>query len=154
MRDASMHLARGDVGKAIAAYDQAGMLQTAWSRDEAISSLIADWERNFDPAKPSLILAYLRRDVRALNELAREKLVARGLVSKGFTFVTEDGERRFAAGDRIVFLRNETALGIKNGMLARIVEASQGRVVAEIGEGASARQVEIDQRVYRNLDHG
>lgn len=154
MRQASMDLAHGQVESALGAYDRAGLVETAWSRDDAIASLIEDWNHDFDPEKPALILAYLRRDVRTLNELAREKLVDRGLVGEGTAFQTEDGERRFAAGDRIVFLKNETSLGVKNGMLAKVIEAGPGKLVAEIGEGEAVRPVEIDQRFYRNVDHG
>jgi hypothetical protein len=35
---------------------------------QAVESLIADWNRDYDPGKTSLILAHLRRDVRMLNE--------------------------------------------------------------------------------------
>ena len=94
---------------------------------EAVSNLIADWNRDYDPAKTSLILAHLRRDVRMLNDLAREKLVERGIVEDGHAFKTDDGIRKFAAGDQIVFLKNEGSLGVKNGMLAKVVEAAPGR---------------------------
>lgn len=154
MRLASIDLAHGQVERALDAYDRESLVQTAWSRDDAIASLVEDWNRDLDPGKPSLILAYLRRDVRTLNELARGKLVERGLVGEGFAFRTEDGERHFAAGDRIVFLRNEGSLGVKNGMMAKVREAAPGRLVAEIGEGEASRRVDIDQRFYRNLDHG
>ncbi|TGP16878.1 hypothetical protein, partial [Mesorhizobium sp. M1D.F.Ca.ET.234.01.1.1] len=93
-------------------------------------------------------------DVRTLNELAREKLVERGIVGEGFAFRTEDGARRFAVGDRVVFLKNEGSLGVKNGMLATVVEAAPGRIVAAIGEGDDRRQVVIEQRFYANVDHG
>ena len=36
--------------------------------------------RDYDPTTVTLILAHLRRDVRALNDMARAKLVERGLV--------------------------------------------------------------------------
>ncbi|RWG07829.1 Ti-type conjugative transfer relaxase TraA [Mesorhizobium sp.] len=154
MRTASMDLARGDVGEALAAYDNAGMVRAAWSRDEAIGSLIDDWNSEYDPARTALILAHRRRDVRTLNELAREKLVERGIVGGGFAFRTEDGARQFAAGDRVVFLKNEGSLGVKNGMLATVVEAAPGRIVAAMGEGDDRRQVVVEQCFYANVDHG
>lgn len=156
MRDASLDLARGNVRKAITRYaDQERVLGSAL-KTEAIASLITDWNRDYDPAKSMLILAHLRRDVRELNKLARGQLVERGLIEPGHAFGTEDGERRFAAGDQIVFLKNEGSLGVKNGMLARVVEASRGRIVADIGDGPSEtrRRVEVEQRFYRNIDHG
>src|SRR5690606_25955480 len=154
MRQASSDLAGGRIGAALAAYDDAGMVRTEWSREEAIASLISDWNRDYDPTRTALILAHRRADVRMLNERARDKLVERGIVGEGFAFRTEDGSRNFAAGDQIVFLKNEGSLGVKNGMLARVVNASAGRIVAAIGEGDDRRVVVVEQRFYANVDHG
>lgn len=154
MRNASLDLARGNVAAALNAYDQAALVQTEWTRADAIGGLIENWNRDFDPDKSTLILAHRRRDVRELNKLARAKLVDRGIVGEGFVFRTEDGVRRFSAGDQIVFLKNEGSLGVKNGMLAKVVEAAPGRIVAEIGEGDGRRHVTVEQRFYINVDHG
>lgn len=154
MRDASLDLARGNVAHALDAYDRAGMVRTQWSRQDAIGALIEDWNRDYDPKRTTLILAHRRRDVRMLNDMARAKLVERDIVGEGFAFRTEDGVRRFAIGDRIVFLKNEGSLGVKNGMLAKVVGARPGRIVAEIGDGDGRRLVTVEQRFYANLDHG
>ncbi|WP_434730694.1 Ti-type conjugative transfer relaxase TraA [Rhizobium binae] len=154
MREASLDLARGNVSAALEAYEQRDMVRTGWTRDDAITALIADWDRDYDPAKSSLILAHRRRDVWMLNEMARGKLIERGLIEAGHAFKTEDGLRQFAAGDQIVFLKNEGSLGVKNGMLARVVEAQPGRLVAEIGSGDDRREVVVEQRFYANVDHG
>ncbi|MCK1326611.1 Ti-type conjugative transfer relaxase TraA [Bradyrhizobium sp. 156] len=154
MREASLDLARGRTAQALSAYRHHGRLFGSELKAQAIDSLIADWNRDYDPSKSSLILAHLRRDVRALNEMARAKLVARGVVEEGHAFRTEDGERQFAPGDQIVFLKNEGSLGVKNGMIGKVVEAGPARLVAEIGDGEDRRRVEVDQRFYRNIDHG
>ncbi|WP_028734327.1 Ti-type conjugative transfer relaxase TraA [Rhizobium leguminosarum] len=154
MRDASLDLARGNVRKAVDAYTAHGRMIGLRLKDEAVESLIAAWDRDYDPSKTSLILAHLRRDVRMLNNMARAKLVERGVVADGFAFKTEDGNRMFATGDQIVFLKNEGSLGVKNGMLAKVLEAAPGRIVAEVGEGERRRQLTVEQRFYNNLDHG
>lgn len=154
MRDASLDLARGNVRKAVDAYTAHGRMIGMRLKDEAVESLIAAWDRDYDPSKTSLILAHLRRDVRMLNDMARAKLVERGVVADGFAFKTEDGTRMFAAGDQVVFLKNEGSLGVKNGMLAKVLGAAPGRIVAEVGEGEHRRQVTVEQRFYNNLDHG
>ena len=154
MRDASLDLARENVSAALDAYAQRDMVRTGWTRDEAITALIAEWDSEYDPAKATLILAHRRVDVRLLNEMARGKLVERGVIDTGHAFETEEGTRQFAAGDQIVFLKNEGAIGVKNGMLARVVEAQQGRIVAEIGHGEDRRRVVVEQRFYTNVDHG
>jgi Ti-type conjugative transfer relaxase TraA len=154
MREASLNLARGRIGMAIDAYIANGRIVASQSKAEAVTNLIADWTRDYDQSKTTLILAHLRRDVRMLNDLAREKLVERGIVDAGRAFKTADGARRFAAGDQIVFLKNEGSIGVKNGMLARVVDASPGRIVAEIGEAEHQRRVTVEQRFYNNVDHG
>ncbi|WP_085032524.1 Ti-type conjugative transfer relaxase TraA [Ensifer aridi] len=154
MRDASLDLARGDIRKAVDAYTAQGRMIGLRLKDEAVDTLIADWSRDYDPAKTTLILAHLRRDVRMLNEMARAELVERAIIGEGFAFRTEDGHRNFAPGDQIVFLKNEGSLGVKNGMLGKVVEAAQERIVAEIGEGEHRREVIVEQRFYNNLDHG
>ncbi|MCJ8509738.1 Ti-type conjugative transfer relaxase TraA [Rhizobium lemnae] len=154
MRDASLDLARGNVGQAIAAYQSKDKMIGAELKADAVTNLIADWNRDYDPAKSTLILAHLRRDVRMLNELARAKLIERGVIEQGSQFKTADGNRNFAVGDQIVFLKNEGSIGVKNGMLGKVVEAAPGRIIAEIGEGERLRQVIVEQRFYNNVDHG
>jgi Ti-type conjugative transfer relaxase TraA len=154
MRDASLDLARGNVSASLDAYAQRDMVRTDWTKDEAIAALIADWDNEYDPAKATLILAHRRVDVRLLNEMARSKLVERGVIEAGHAFRTEDGTREFAAGDQIVFLKNEGSLGVKNGMLARVIEAQPGRIVADISDGENRRYVVVEQRFYANVDHG
>lgn len=154
MRDASLDLARGRIGKAVDIYDARGRMIASELKSEAVTNLIADWNRDYDPSKSALILAHLRRDVRTLNELARKKLVERGIIEDGHVFKTADGIRRFAAGDQIVFLKNEGSVGVKNGMLGKVVKAAPGQLIAEVGEGEHRRQVSFEQRFYNNVDHG
>ncbi|MCJ8521174.1 Ti-type conjugative transfer relaxase TraA [Pseudorhizobium tarimense] len=154
MRDASLNLARGTLDKALEAYRENGKIIAAELKADAISNLNLDWKLDYDPTKSTLILAHLRRDVRMLNELARSKLIERGVIETGSSFDTADGLRSFAAGDQIVFLKNETSLGVKNGMLARVVEAASGRLVAQISDGGHRRQVLVEQRFYNSVDHG
>jgi Ti-type conjugative transfer relaxase TraA len=154
MRAASLDLARGRIDAALKTYAAKGKVVGKNLKAQVVHKLIADWDKSYDAAKSTLILAHLRRDVRALNVMARDKLVARGVVSEGHEFRTEDGMRKFAAGDQIVFLKNDSTLGVKNGMLAKVIEAAPGHIVAAIGEGEARRQVMIEQRSYRNLDHG
>ncbi|AHK45834.1 conjugal transfer protein TraA [Ensifer adhaerens OV14] len=154
MRSASVCLARGEIDEALDAYRSHNRLIGSELKAAAVECLIADWSRDYDPTRTTLILAHLRRDVRMLNEKARAKLVERGIVGEGFAFATEEGIRRFAAGDQIVFLKNDGALGVKNGMIGRVREASINRIVAEVGDGERQRQVTVEHRSYQSVDLG
>ncbi|MDF1600343.1 Ti-type conjugative transfer relaxase TraA [Mesorhizobium sp. YIM 152430] len=152
MRDASMALARGNVSDALAAYQEKGHIIEKATKDEAIASMVADWVADYDPNRTTLMMAFMRKDVAALNALAREGLRAKGLIEEGHAFRTANGVRNFAAGDQIVFLENEGSLGVMNGMIGRVVEADRGKIIAEVGE--DKRRVEIEQHIYSKVDHG
>jgi Ti-type conjugative transfer relaxase TraA len=154
MRTASLDLARGNVERALATYQGRGRVLGSLLKAEAVENLIADWNSSFDQRKTTLILAHLRRDVRMLNDMARAKLVERGLIGEGHAFKTTNGIRHFDTGDQIVFLRNEASLGVKNGMIGHVIEAAPNRIVAVVGEGDQRRTVAVEQRFYSNLDHG
>nr|WP_210273665.1 Ti-type conjugative transfer relaxase TraA [Brucella intermedia] len=154
MRHASLDLARGNIEQGLLAYRTRAHVVGENLKSEAVESLISAWNHDYDPAKSMLMLAHLRRDVRMLNMMAREKLVERGILGEGHAFKTADGNRQFDAGDQIVFLKNEGSLGVKNGMIGRVIEAAPDRIAVTVGEGDQRRQVIVEQRFYNNVDHG
>ncbi|WP_065372886.1 Ti-type conjugative transfer relaxase TraA [Ensifer adhaerens] len=154
MQMASLALARGQVGDAVRAYEARDRIVSTGLKAEAVEALIADWDRDHNPTKTSLILAHLRRDVRTLNEKARAKLVERGVVGKGLPFATQEGVRHFAPGDQIVFLKNDGILNVKNGMIGRVLEARLNRIVVEVGDHGHRRPVTVESRTYPNVDLG
>jgi len=80
--------------------------------------LLADWWANArDDLPANVMLALRRRDVHELNQLARQLMDTDGRLG-GERFTVAD--REFAAGDRIVCLRNNTVLGVKNGTTGTI----------------------------------
>lgn len=154
MRHASLDLARGNIEQGLLAYRTRGHVVGESLKSEAVESLISAWSRDYDPAKSMLMLAHLRRDVRMLNMLARAKLVERGIIGEGHAFKTADGTRQFDAGDQIVFLKNDGSLGVKNGMIGRVIDAAPDRIVVAVGEGDQRRRVTVESRSYNNVDHG
>src|ERR671937_155725 len=80
--------------------------------------LLADWWAHArDDLAGNVMLALRRRDVADLNQLARSLMDADGRLSKPRLSAAE---RDFAVGDRIVCLRNNTVLGVKNGTTGTI----------------------------------
>src|SRR3546814_16011025 len=78
MRAATRDRANGRVGEALAAYTDAGMVQSADSRDAARAALVDRWdaERRADPGAARLILTHMNKEVEMLNAAARERLLA------------------------------------------------------------------------------
>jgi hypothetical protein len=174
-REATREFATGQSETALGRYIEAGSVQIAETRVEARAALVAAWERDqlADPAITQLILAPTRADVHALNVLARGAVRESGALGADVVIATERGERSFAVGDRLMFLRNERALGeirsqggqvvhpgvaVKNGTLGTLLGLSEDGATMRVrlgGEGASAGAVvSFSTRDYAHIDHG
>ena len=118
-RDATRDLATGRTGHALEAYRSHGMVHEAQTREQARGDLIERWDRDRQsaPGRSRIILTHTNDEVRALNEAARERMRAASDLGHEVSLTVERGERRFASGDRVMFLQNERGLGVKNGTL-------------------------------------
>ena len=152
-RDATRALATGRTGEAIHAYDGKGMVHAADTREQARRELVDGWDRarQADPDKSRIILTHTNAEVQSLNGEARDRLRASGGLGDDVTVKAERGERQFATGDRIMFLRNERGMGVKNGTLATIERISPEGMAVRLDDG---RGVAFDTRDYAHVDHG
>ena len=152
-RDATRHLATERTAEALQAYAEHDMVHVADTREGARAELVKGWERaRLDyPDQSQIILTHTNDEVRGLNELARGKLREAGLLGGDVTINTERGSRQFATGDRIMFLRNDRELGVKNGSLGEIERVSPKNVAVKLDDG---RSVSFDTKSSAHVDHG
>ncbi|PBN44744.1 Ti-type conjugative transfer relaxase TraA [Sphingobium sp. D43FB] len=152
-QSATRHLATGRTGEAIAAYADKGMVHQAETREDARRDLVERWdrERQADPDASRIILTHTNAEVHDLNEAARAAMRNAGELGDERQVKTERGDRLFASGDRIMFLRNERSLEVKNGTLGTIGHVDEGHMSVRTDDG---RSVAFDIKDYRDLDHG
>jgi len=152
-RDATRHLATGRTAVAIAAYDDRGHVHAADTREQARGDLIDRWDRDraASPGATRIILTHTNDEVGALNIAARERLRSRRALGEDVAIRVERGERTFARGDRVMFLRNERSLGVKNGTLGEVRSATATRLAVLLDDG---RSVAFDVKDYAAIDHG
>jgi Ti-type conjugative transfer relaxase TraA len=152
-RDATRHLATGRTGEALAAYEARGMVHAAETRDQAREDLVERWDRErvAEPGKNRIILTHTNDEVRDLNLTARDRLRQAGALGEDVTVKAERGERSFATGDRLMFLKNDRGLGVKNGMLGEIEQVSPTQMTVRLDAG---RSVVFDMKDYAQVDHG
>lgn len=152
-RTATRRLATERTDLALAAYAEAGMVRSYGTLDEARAAVVEGWDavRRASPAASQVMLAYARRDVGALNRLARDRMREDGALGADQTVEASRGERAFAVGDRVMFLRNERSLGVKNGTLGEIEILGAGAMTVRLDDG---RRVAVDLKAYNDLDHG
>jgi Ti-type conjugative transfer relaxase TraA len=156
-RDATRHLATGRTAQAVHAYYDHGHIHKAETREDARQELVERWDkdRTAHPDASRLILTHTNDEVQVLNALARDRLKARGELGEDVEMKVERGDRTFATGDRVLFLKNERGLddhgGVKNGTLGTAEAVKTNRMSVRLDDG---RSVAFDLKDYNSLDHG
>lgn len=152
-RDATRHLATGRTGEAIHAYRDHGMVHATDTREAARGELIDRWDREriAAPDESRIILTHTNDEAKALNEAARDKLRRNGELGNDIHLKVERGDRNFAENDRIMFLRNERGLDVKNGTLGTIEQVDRQNMTVRTDDG---RSVAFDLKDYAHIDHG
>ena len=74
-----------------------------------------------------------------------------GMLGTDIAVETTRGEALFAAEDRIMFLRNDRGLGVKNGTLGTIEQIERNHMAVRLDDG---RGVAFDVKDYADLTHG
>lgn len=152
-RDATRWLATGRTSDAIQAYRDQDMVRGADTRSQARAVLVGKWDRQrqAEPDKSRIILTHTNAEVQSINGEARERLRASGDLGEDVNVQADRGERQFASGDRIMFLRNERSMGVKNGTLGTVEQVSADRMGVQLDDG---HQVAFDVKDYAAVDHG
>jgi Ti-type conjugative transfer relaxase TraA len=157
-RQASVDFGRNRVADGLAAYADHGAVKFEADGHQARTAIVRDVMADMaaHPESSRIVLAHRRTDVRVLNDDIRDARQAEGALVEEVPFATNDGERRFASGDRLVFLENDRTLGVKNGMLGTVERAEEGglRVRLDTEGRLPGRVVTIDAQQYRAVDHG
>src|SRR3546814_365301 len=169
-QDATRQLATGRTGEAIRAYADHGMIHAAETREQARSELVERWDREriAAPDQTRIILTHTNDEVRELNEAARDRMREAGEVGGrkggGGDGMSEEGgrggdgwvkaewgSRMFGGGERIMFLKNERSLGVKNGTLGTVEQVNQRSMTVRTDD---ERSVAFDTKDYAHIDHG
>jgi Ti-type conjugative transfer relaxase TraA len=158
-RAASVDFGRYRTAEGLAAYAQHGAIGFEATAEQARATImrdvIADMEARPDGTR--LVLAHRRADVRALNEAIREVRRDRGELGGERLYRTTEGERAFATGDRVLFLKNDGKLGVKNGMLGIVEKATDGCLTVRLDSAQGSgkgRSVSVSPEDYADIDHG
>lgn len=118
-------------------------------------AVISDLKAN----KSSVALAARKTDVQAINALARVAARDAGLLrSDDVAFVTlasanatRETVALFASGDRVVTLKNDRELDIKNGQTFTVVSAKRGELVLK--RDADDKHITVRESEYRYIAH-
>ena len=147
----------GDQGKVIEHLAERDRIKEYANAKAAQAGLAKSVVDDMREQKTSIALAATNAEVRAINESARTEARASGMLAeKEHVYKTEYGERQFAEGDRVIFRKNDTELGVKNGTTGTVARASDGSLHIRVDDEkfGDGRSVKIDEQRYTHVDHG
>ncbi|MEO1178498.1 MAG: Ti-type conjugative transfer relaxase TraA [Pseudomonadota bacterium] len=150
-RLASLDLANGRMSHAIAAYDAHGHMHEQNFKTQAVLHMAKGIAADVKAGHDVLGLAHTNKDVEKINEAVRGQLKDAGRLKDEAAFPASKGTRNFATGDRVVFLQNDRELGVKNGMLGKVLAADDGKLRVETDNGQT---VGFSASRYNSVDHG
>ncbi|EGN7253090.1 Ti-type conjugative transfer relaxase TraA [Salmonella enterica] len=150
-KEASAEFARGDMRKALDAYNDRGHVRINETLDDAKKALAADYLADREKGGSSIILSYRNRDVIDLNNAVRDARKEAGELQQEAEFLTARGVRSFGKGDRVVMLENSRELGVKNGSLGTVEAADDGQLTVKLDNG---KTISFGADQYDQIDHG
>lgn len=158
-RQASLDLASNKTREAIKAYADHGAVKTTNNQDEAIAALVQDYMIDLELTGDSvsrLAFAHRRKDVHAINQAIRIARKSGGDLTDEQYFKTTHGLRAFAPQDRIIFTKNDTELGVKNGTIATIEKVTQDEITVSLENllYGKDRRLTFSPERYAAIDHG
>jgi conjugative relaxase-like TrwC/TraI family protein len=152
-RAALAELRAGALGRAVAWYARSGRLHPVANRQVAVRAMVGAWASDLDAGRETLLLAYRRESVAALNAAAREVWERAGMLS-GPALVAPGG-RTYRAGDEVITLAPGPKGAWVTSQTARVtaVDPAALTLTARTPEG---RQLQMgpDEVAAERLDHG
>ena len=157
-RQATSQLAKGNANAAWQSYEDRGAVTTRVSVDEAIGSLVDNAVADIEAGHSIAVLAHTNRHVNKINHDVRSRRIDAGSIKNEAIFkALKPGSTKdmisldVGTGDRILFRRNDTGLGVKNGSLGSVISASDGEIEVALDDGSL---VEFTQERYNDIAHG
>jgi Ti-type conjugative transfer relaxase TraA len=159
---ATIDFSAGRIAEGLAAYQQRGCIHTTKTELDAMAQLVEDWgktrlssDKNLDRY---LTIAHRNQDVAKLNTLLRAARIKQGEIAEGYTVKSKLGEIKLAQGDRLLFLKNDSRLGVSNGRFATIqsvnfMESGKASGFTVCLDGTDA-PIYIDVNEYNDFTYG
>ena len=143
-----------DAEKSIDTYEGMGRIHEHDTQEQAAGSVVDRWKdlKSKDPSATALMLAYRNADVHLLNQGGREAAKDLGLLSgQDHAIKTSKGVLDFCKGDRIVFLRNDYQMNVRNGSLGTIERIRRSNIQVRLDNGD---RLVFDAREYNTFNYG
>jgi len=152
--------ASGNFREVFRIFEAKGWIHEMSRKADMIEFAKEQYFKALEDGKSILLLADTNKLVNRLNSEIRYALKQAGVIEKeGITIQAKNtdgkplGEREFVKGDVVMFLRNSSELGVKNGERGVVVEVDRESKIFSVKMfDGSIKQIELEK--YNYLTHG
>lgn len=137
----------GDIGNTLKQLD----IQVEKTPQEAMNALVQDWkskELDQDP-RESIILVETRSDVAEVNQRIQRVRRKAGYLGKPLYQIGKT--KIFYQNERIVFLKNDYILGVRNGEVGTLIGCKQGQLIVLLD---NKNIIQLNPYSYPHFDVG
>jgi conjugative relaxase-like TrwC/TraI family protein len=149
-RAALEHLRAGNVNAAVDWYVRHGRVHVAATRDQALDEAVDGWFADQHSGNDTLLLAWRRANVAALNQRARARWAAAGRLHGAELDIAG---LHYAAGDRILVLAPHHPAGVVTSQRGTVTAVDDNGISARMDNGRTVR-LTGDALGPDRLDHG
>jgi nucleoside-triphosphatase THEP1 len=150
-REASVEFSNLNTGEALARYENHGMVHEV---EESMYQQVSRKYLEIEKLGTAVVLCSTNRECSAINDEVRALKKERGELGKTICSIQTMVNNRlsckdFSENDRIIFLKNDKRLDVKNGQVGNVKSFNAGILSVETESGVK----KIDVREYKSADH-
>ena len=145
----------GSISKSLDILDKNQDVQQIANRKERMKEIVKEYMSLSQlERQKTIILTADNQDRNVLNMNIRKELKKTGQLAPGYMAKIEDSrgyiaKREISVDDKVIFLRNDNQLGVKNGQTGFIREIKENNIVID----TNGRKMKIDLLQYNKIDH-
>jgi ATP-dependent exoDNAse (exonuclease V) alpha subunit len=147
-----------DIGSVLASYAGRGRLHTHPDAITQRQAIVDGWWSDLENGVESVMLAYRRIDIAALNRLAQIRMRGHGHLSGPAMHINSEelGERCFYTDDKVLLRRNDYSLGVRNGDRGTIrhIDHAHGMITVRLERDETITALPQRYLASGGLDHG
>ncbi|WP_018293726.1 MobF family relaxase [Mariprofundus ferrooxydans] len=153
----------GKAAAALAAYKANDALHINKTTKSTHEKMVERWQQSDAKLSEKMMIAGRRKDVSALNKIARSELKKSGQLGAEVTAIATDKDSnesriKIAEGERLRFTKNDKSLGLMNGDLGTVKNIDidrGGNTILDVQlDRDASKTVRINMSEYSQMQHG
>lgn len=151
-KQASLEFAAQKTNKAFNRYVEAECVQLEEKSCDAFAKIANQYVNEVKENRNTVILAAKNSEVDELNLAVRQQLKQEKILGKENSYLTHKGEKSFAVGDSVMFLKNDPSLGVSNSDIGKVIASDHNSLHIKLNN--KKLKISVQPHQYNHISHG